>query len=162
VLCVAFGLLLPVAHAASEYPLLGKPAPDFTLRALAGANVRLSEHAGDVIVISFWSSRCSSCWAQLEALDRSLATYHAAGVQMYGVNVDDDQGRVHASASRAESLAFALLLDPTKVVSRSYVVDNLPMTVLIDRSGTIRYVLRDYSAKGEALYLQQLRSLLDE
>jgi hypothetical protein len=36
------------------------------------------------------------------------------------------------------------------------------MTVLIDRSGTIRYVLRDYSAKGEALYLQQLRSLLDE
>ena len=41
---------------------------------------------------------------------------------------------------------FALLLDPTKAVSRGYQVDNLPMTVLIDRNGTVRYVLRDYSA----------------
>jgi peroxiredoxin len=161
-LCVLMGLHWPAAHSAADYPLLGKHAPDFALRALAGANVRLSEHTGDVIVISFWSSRCASCWAQLESLDRSLATYHAVGVQMYGINVDDDQGRVRATALRAEGLAFALLLDPTKAVSRSYGVDNLPMTVLIDRGGTIRYVLRDYSAKGEALYLQQLRSLLDE
>jgi len=47
-------------------------------------------------------------------------------------------------------------------VSRSYQVDNLPMTVLIDRNGTVRYVLRDYSAASSTLYLQQLRTLLNE
>ena len=47
-------------------------------------------------------------------------------------------------------------------MSRSYEVDNLPMTVLIDRSGIVRYVLRDYSAESETLYLQQLRALLNE
>jgi peroxiredoxin len=154
--------LAPAAHGESTYSLLGKPAPDFALHVLGGQNVRLSEHVGEVVVISFWSSRCAPCRQQLAALDRSWQTYHAAGLAIYGVNVDDDQGRVLAEASRADGVAFKLLLDPQKTVSRRYVVDNLPMTVLIDRSGTIRYVLRDFSAKSEALYLQRLRSLLDE
>ena len=51
---------------------------------------------------------------------------------------------------------------PAKGVSRSYQVDNLPMTVLIDRSGTVRQVLRDYSAQSDQLYLRQLRALLNE
>jgi hypothetical protein len=34
--------------------------------------------------------------------------------------------------------------------------------LLIDRSGTVRYVLRDYSTKSDDLYLQQLRTLLNE
>ena len=53
-------------------------------------------------------------------------------------------------------------LDPAKGASRSYEVDNLPMTVLIDRGGAIRYVLRDYSSANETLYLQELRALLNE
>jgi cytochrome oxidase Cu insertion factor (SCO1/SenC/PrrC family) len=55
-----------------------------------------------------------------------------------------------------------MLLDPAKAVSRSYEVDNLPMTLLIDRNGLIRHVLRDYSAANETLYLQELRALLNE
>jgi peroxiredoxin len=64
--------------------------------------------------------------------------------------------------ARSAQVSFALLLDPAKGVSRSYQVDNLPMTVLIDRSGTVRHVLRDYSAESEQLYLRQLRALLNE
>ena len=123
--------------------------------------MRLSEHRGEVVVVSFWSSRCPACRSQLAALDRSLATYRSAGLQMYGIDVDDDQTRALESA-HGQSVTFALLLDPEKAVSRQYQVDNLPMTLLIDRNGTIRYVLRDYSAKSEVLYLQRLRALLNE
>jgi peroxiredoxin len=149
------------ALAAPAYGLLGHEAPDFALHAVMGGNVRLSEHRGEVVVISFWSSRCTPCRTQLAALDRSLATYRSAGLQMYGINVDDDQSRALESA-HGQAVTFALLLDPEKTVSRQYEVDNLPMTLLIDRSGTVRYVLRDYSAKSEELYLQQLRALLNE
>jgi len=144
------------------YFLLGHEAPDFALRAVAGSNVRLSEHRGDVVVLTFWSSRCSPCRAQLAALDRSLATYRSAGLQMYGINVDDDQSRAIEFAHGGQAVQFALLLDPEKAVSRRYQVDNLPMTLLIDRNGTVRYVLRDHSAKSDDLYLQQLRTLLNE
>jgi peroxiredoxin len=123
--------------------------------------VRLSEHRGSVVVVSFWSSGCGTCRRQLDALNRSLATYHSAGLEVYGIGVDDSV--THAfDYARAIPLGFPMLLDPDKTVGKAYRVDNLPMTVLIDRGGTIRNVLRDYSAKSDDLYLEQLRTLLNE
>lgn len=159
---VAFALSATVAFAAAPtYELLGHEAPDFALHAVSGGNVRLSEHRGEVVVLSFWGSRCPPCRAELAALDKSLATYRSAGLQVYGINVDDDQSRA-LDFAHGEAVSFALLLDPEKNVSRSYQVDNLPMTVLIDRSGVVRHVMRDYNAKAQDLYLQQLRALLNE
>lgn len=149
------------ARAAAPYALLGRPAPDFALQAVAGPNVRLSEHLGEVVVLSFWGSHCGPCRAQLDALERSVKTYQSVGLRVFGISVDDDQARALEFA-RSQSVSFPLLLDPKKVVSRRYEVDNLPMTLLIDRSGVIRHVHRDYSGKEDALYLQELRELLNE
>jgi peroxiredoxin len=149
------------ASAASTYGLLGHEAPDFALHAVGGSNVRLSEHRGDVVVLSFWGSRCGQCRMQLAALDHTFKTYHSAGLQVFGVNVDDDQGGALEFA-HTQAVGFPLLLDPQKAVARAYLVDNLPMTVLIDRGGTVRQVQRDYSSKFEPTYLQQLRVLLNE
>jgi len=149
------------SRAEPAYPLIGRMGPDFALHAVAGGNVRLSEHRGEVVVLSFWSSRCNPCRAQLSALNRTLATYRSAGLEIYGVGVDDDPGR-SLEYARSLSVGFVLLLDPAKQVSRSYQVDNLPMTVLIDRGGTVRYALRDYTAASDGVYLQQLRDLLNE
>jgi peroxiredoxin len=160
-----YALLLLVAGGgralAADYSLLGQSAPDFALRAVDGPNVRLSEHRGEVLVVTFWSSRCAPCSTQLGALERSLHTFGAAGLKVFGVNVDDDQQRAQQFA-RAQSVGFPLLLDPAKDVSRLYRVDNLPMTVLIDRNGSVRHVLRDYSGKADELYLRELRVLLNE
>jgi peroxiredoxin len=143
------------------YELLARPAPDFTLHAVGGGNVRLSEHRGEVVVLSFWSSGCGTCRRQLDALNRSLVTYRSAGLEVYGVGVDDSA--THAfDYARAAAVGFPMLLDPDKTVGKVYRVDNLPMTVLIDRGGTIRNVLRDYSARSDDFYLEQLRTLLNE
>jgi len=150
-----------VASAQTGYALLGHEAPDFALHAVAGKNVRLSEHRGDVVVLSFWGSRCGQCRIQLAALDKTFKTYRSAGLQVFGVNVDDDQSGALEFA-RTQALGFPLLLDPKKSVARNYRVDNLPMTLLIDRSGAVRQVHRDFSSKFEQLYVQQLRVLLNE
>ena len=155
--CVA-GL---AAVAQAPHALIGHPAPDFRLHAVSGVNVRLGEHLGEVVVLSFWSSGCGPCRSQLAALERSLATYASAGLKVYGIGVDDDQKRAREFAQRAK-VGFPMLLDPVKGAGRAYDVDNLPMTVLIDRGGTVRYVLRDFSDRSDDLYLRQLRALLNE
>ena len=66
-----------------------------------------------------------------------------------------------SSPARTRSATRCCSIRP-KGVSRSYEVDNLPMTVLIDRGGVIRHVLRDYSPANDTLYLQELRALLNE
>jgi peroxiredoxin len=150
-----------LAAVAQSYGLLATAAPDFALHGFSGDNVRLSEHRGEVIVLTFWSSRCGQCGAQLETLNRSFVTYHSAGLQMYGVSVDDDARRARDFVG-AHRVGFQMLTDPQKDVSRLYQVDNLPMTVLIDRSGIVRRVFRDFGPQSEAQYLRELRGLLNE
>jgi peroxiredoxin len=159
-IALALGAGLPT-QAEPAYALIGQAAPDFALHAASGSNVRLSEHRGDVVVLSFWSSRCTPCRTQLAALSHSLGTYRSAGLTVYGIGVDDDAAQ-SLEYARSVRVDFQLLLDPGKGVARSYQVDNLPFTVLIDRGGNVRYALRDYSAASNGLYLQQLRALLNE
>ena len=141
--------------------LQGKSAPDFALKGTSGVNFRLSEYRGDVVALAFWGSRCGTCGDQLGALSRMINTYQSAGLAALAVNVDDDQAAA-ASFAAAQPVGFPVLLDPTKSVARQYRVDNLPMLLLIDRAGAIRYVHRDYRSGSDAQYLEQIRVLLDE
>jgi peroxiredoxin len=157
-LAIAWTLPAPAArfHAAP-----GLAAPDFALRAVAGPNVRLSEHIGQIVVISFWGSDCDACRAQLQALERDFGAYRAQGLQVYGLEVADDQAAALRFA-RGTRVTFPLLLDPAKTVARLYDVDNLPMTVLIDRDGKIRQVVRDFNETSRRACEDELRTLLAE
>jgi peroxiredoxin len=147
--------------AAPSYVLQGRPAPDFALRATSGSNFRLSEYRGEVVMLVFWGSRCGQCAPQLSSLSRLVNTYHSAGLAALAVNVDDDQ-RAAAEYAVTHPVSFPVLLDPAKGVARDYRVDNLPMLLLVDRAGVIRHVHRDYRSGSDAMYLDQVKVLLDE
>ena len=152
-------LTLPAAGA--DYRLAGLAAPDFALRSSDGPNVRLSEHRGEVVLLAFFGSRCDLCGDQLAVLSRMVDTYKSAGLAALAVNVDDDQAKA-AQFISAHRASFPMLMDPEKSVARTYRVDNLPMLLLVDRAGAIRYVHRDFRKGDEASYLAQTRQLLDE
>ena len=140
--------------------LIGQRAPDFVLPAAVGGNVRLSEYRGQAVIISFWSSRCSVCATQLTLLDRLYGTYRSSGLIVLAVSVDDEP--LHAEQyARAHAGGFPLLLDGAKSVSRAYAIDRLPSTVLVDRSGIVRYWHGDDRADDRS-YIAQIRALLDD
>jgi peroxiredoxin len=154
-------LPLAGAFAADKYDLVGQPAPDLVARGLTGENVRVSEHRGEVVVVSFWSGSCSTCRAQLEALDRIAKTYSSAGLVVLGVNLDDNLVRAEKFA-RAQDVKFPLLIAAPEATGRDYRVDRLPMMVFVDREGVLRAAHREFKARDEAQYVRELRKLLDE
>jgi peroxiredoxin len=160
---LAAGLLAQAGVAAGEasHRLQGQVAPDFALKATSGTNYRLSEYRGDVVLLAFWGSRCGQCGAQLDALNRLVETYRSAGLMALAVNVDDNQAAA-VEYARARPVSFPVLLDPDKGVARAYRVDNLPMLLLIDRSGQVRHVHRDYRSGDERKFVERIRPLLDE
>jgi peroxiredoxin len=123
--------------------------------------MRLSEYRGDVVVLTFWGSRCGVCIGQLAALDKLQGTYRSAGLVTLAVDVDDNQTAAQ-DFSAALPKGLAILMDPSKGVARRYKVDSLPMLLLIDRAGAVRHVHRDYHTGDEAGYLEQIKTLLDE
>jgi len=162
---LALGCVLPLiatpAAAAERYELVGQQAPDLVARGLTGQNVRISEHRGEVVVVSFWSGSCNTCRNQLEALDRIARTYASAGLTVIGVNLDDDIARAEKFA-RSQSVQFPLLISAPENTGRDYHVDRVPMMVFVDRSGVLRAAHREFKARDEDLYVRELRTLLNE
>jgi peroxiredoxin len=153
--------LVGAAGAAERYMLAGKPAPDLVARGISGENVRISEHRGEVVVVSFWSGTCNTCRNQLEALDRIAKTYRSAGLVVIGVNLDDNLARAEKFA-RAQDVQFPLLISTPSNTGRDFDVDRLPMVVFVDRSGVLRVAHREFKSFDETTYVRELRTLLNE
>jgi peroxiredoxin len=154
-------LLAAISGAADRHELIGKPAPDLVARGLSGKNVRVSEHRGEVVVVSFWSGTCNTCRNQLEALDRIAKTYASAGLTVIGVNLDANVARAEKFA-RAQHVQFPLLIAAPEHTGRDYRVDRVPMMVFVDRAGVLRAAHREFKSRDEALYVRELRTLLNE
>lgn len=157
--CVAAFLAVPAgAHAEG---LVGRPAPDFALRSLGDANLRLSEHLGDVIIVNFWATWCGPCRQEMPLLDEIYGKYKLAGLTLLSINIDDTAERAREMA-RTLKVTYPVLFDERKEVSRAYEVGSMPVTVLIDREGVVRYVSEGFKPGYEKRYTEQLRKLLND
>jgi peroxiredoxin len=112
------------------------------------------------VILSFWSSRCAVCARELSLLERLYKTYQSSGLVVLAISVDDDPDRA-AHYAREHAADYPVLLDSNKEVGRAYDIDRLPSTVLIDRSGIVRYRHGDALAQDRN-YLTQIRALLDD
>jgi peroxiredoxin len=87
--------------------------------------------------------------------------YQRVGFNLLGVNIDDDSGRAMDMMDDL-GVNFPVLFDSRKEVSKLYDVEAMPVTVIVDRQGTVRHVHHGYKPGYEDMYLNQIRSLLRE
>lgn len=160
---LTLGLLVTVFAATSlaSSGLEGQLAPDFALKSSTGENLRLSEYRGDVVMLNFWATWCGPCRQEMPLLDELYKRYERVGFNLLGVNIDDDSRRAMQMIEEL-GVNFPVLFDARKEVSKLYEVEAMPVTVLIDREGNVRYVHHGYKPGYEDKYLDQIRSLLRE
>lgn len=160
---LTYGLLLTAFAATSlaSSGLEGRAAPDFALKSSSGENLRLSEYRGDVVMINFWATWCGPCRQEMPLLDELYSRYERVGFNLLGVNIDDDSRRAMQMIEEL-GVNFPVLFDARKEVSKLYEVEAMPVTVLVDREGNVRYVHHGYKPGYEDKYLDQVRSLLRE
>ena len=159
VAALVLGAALAAAASAPAAVQLSATAPDFTLRSVGGANLRLHELRGQVVMVNFWATWCGPCRQEMPHLNRLYEKYHASGFVLLGVNVDDDTRNAIGVAAKL-GVKFPVLWDTDKKVSRLYDLATMPSTVLIDRDGKVRYVHRGYLNGYEDTYEKQVRELL--
>lgn len=141
--------------------LVGGAAPEFAGRLLGGGNFRLAEHRGEVVLVGFWTSWCSACRAYLSQLSRLGSTYASAGLVVVGVSLDDDPALAEGLL-RAAGATVRSVFDADKTLGRAYHVGDVPLTVLVDRAGTVRYVRGEVRPRDEAELVREISRLLDE
>jgi thiol-disulfide isomerase/thioredoxin len=124
------------------------PAPDFTLRALKGAIVRLSDLRGKVVLVNFWATWCVPCRTEMPAIEALYQRYKDRGLEVLAVNLDVLSTAGVETFVKEVSVTFPIVLDPSWAVAQLYRVGGLPTTYLIDRGGNV--VVREIGERNWA------------
>jgi peroxiredoxin len=159
--CLIFGVATAGASLAAAPTMVGKEAPDFVLRGLDGKNLRLSEYRGQVVLVNFWARWAGDSRREMAALDRINTTYQRAGLVVIGVSVDEDLRRAQEYAA-AMGVSYPILFDTGSEIGKDYLLQKMPMTILVDRAGVVRYAIVGFKRGDERIFLDQIRQLLRE
>jgi len=137
------------------------PAPDFSLPARDGGELKLSSLRGQVVMLNFWATWCGPCRQEMPLLEQIHAKYEPLGFTLVGVNVEEDSAAAKAWLQKVP-VSFPVLFDTRNTVSGTFGVAAMPSSVLIDREGKVRYVHQGYKPGDEARYAEMIRALVKE
>jgi peroxiredoxin Q/BCP len=133
---------------------VGDKAPDFTLPAQTGEQVRLSDRLGQRVVVLYFYPRdeTSGCTAEACAFRDSYEVFAEAGAEVIGVSSDSVDK--HAAFADHHKLPFTLVSDEKGQLRKTYGVPSIlgvvpgRVTYVIDRTGTVRHVFSSMTNIG--------------
>jgi cytochrome c biogenesis protein CcmG/thiol:disulfide interchange protein DsbE len=119
-------------------PLIGKPAPAFTVPLLSDPSQTLSaqELRGQVYLLNVWGSWCVSCRDEHPVL---VELAKRKRIPLYGLNWKDKHEDAVAWLERFGDPYVASGVDREGRVAIDFGVYGAPETYLIDREGVIRF-----------------------
>lgn len=139
-------------------PLVGRPAPRFTISAFDGTTVSLGALRGRVVVLNFWASWCvPACYDEAPVLESAWQAYRERGLAVVGIAIQDSAENSQEFIRRFR-LSFSNGPDPGGRVSIDYGVYGVPETFVIDREGRIR--AKHVGAVTDAVLRQAVEPLL--
>ncbi|MDA8309549.1 MAG: TlpA disulfide reductase family protein [Actinomycetota bacterium] len=127
----------PSTQVAADSPLLGKPAPSFSLReANGGAIVSSATLRGHYSIVYFFATWCPVCVAEVPNLVSFYWHWHTRGVELLGIGYDDPAA-AEAQFARQEGISWPLLVDPDGQVALHYGIFGIPETFVVGPGGTV-------------------------
>lgn len=116
---------------------IGQTAPDFTVEMTKGGDVTLSDLRGRAVLLTFWSSECSVCRAEMAvAQERIIDRFADERFTYLPVSRGADRETLEEFC-RQNGYTFPVGLDPDRSIYGMYATRYVPRSFLIDADGKI-------------------------
>jgi cytochrome c biogenesis protein CcmG/thiol:disulfide interchange protein DsbE len=161
---LAILLLIGVGMLAAADAEKAQKAPDFTLKDVAGKDVKLSELLKNgPVYMECWDLPCVNCIAELDALVPTYDTLKERGLQIIALSVDKpgDAARVKAF-TKSKKWPYICLLDQQTKVKKAYGIIIKPTAYLINTKGEIVYTHIGYKKGDEKKIKNEFLRVLPE
>jgi thiol-disulfide isomerase/thioredoxin len=126
-----------------RYVRVSGPMPAISGRTLAGDPIGPPDYAGSIVVVNFWNQDCPPCRQEMPLLQRESRRLESDSVTVIGVlyvggNWPDDPERASSFLARL-GVTYPNVLDRSSELSRKFGIVGIPSTIVVDRSGEMRF-----------------------
>lgn len=136
-------LLVPAQNQtnATSSPLIGHPAPDFTLAVLgphtgSAPTIRLAGLKGKPIMLNFWASWCVPCQQEAPLLQKTWQSVQRQGIFFLGIDFQDARSD-GLNFLHTYGITYPNVTDDTGSTAINYGLTGVPETFFINRQGVI-------------------------
>ncbi len=137
---------------------IDRTAPGFKLPDLKGREFSLDQYKGKVVLLDFWATWCSPCRMTMPLLEKLQEEYRG-NVALLAINLQEPKDIVRDYVRR-QNLSSQVLLDEEGTVAEVYGARSIPMQILIDRKGIVRYVQLGFNPRMAAQLRAEIEKLL--
>lgn len=120
-------------------PRAGSAAPDFKVAGVDGKVHRLSDYEGKYVVLNFWGTYCPPCREEMPDLQKQADKWNGSDIAIIGMNAGENQVTVKSFLDQY-GIRFAIFLDETEEIRKSYGVLQYPTTFFIRPDGKIQEI----------------------
>ena len=128
-----------------------------TMKDMNGADVKLADHKGKVILLNFWATWCPPCLAEIPEFVKVYQEKKAEGFTILGVSTDDTPEQLQAFAAE-HKVPYPLLLITPEVEDAYGPLFGLPTSILIARDGSV--CKRHFGPMSKEQLEKELKALL--
>ncbi|MDU8925364.1 TlpA disulfide reductase family protein [Pasteurellaceae bacterium LIM206] len=126
--------LLSLAACKDETAQIGSKAPEIAVFDLQGKQANLEQWQGKTRLMTFWSTTCGVCVAELKTLEKAVQTHPE--IQLIAINIDGAKVDIQPTIRKRE-LTLPIFKDQLGITAERYQVVGTPTTFIIDKQGKI-------------------------
>ena len=101
---------------------------------LDGGALDTSAFSGKVVVVNFWATWCVPCIEEIPGFNKLNQQLGGKGVVVLGVSMDEEGAERVRPFLKKHPMDYLVALG-SEAVSKQYGLDELPVTIVFDRSG---------------------------
>lgn len=146
---------------ADAAPRPGQPAPNFKVISTAGQTISQDNYRGHVLILDFFATWCQPCRQSIPHLVEMNRRYGRQGLQILGLNVDEDGEETVTSFTDEFRINYPLAVAGVST-TLAFGVRSVPVMYLVDKKGVIVEVYRGFTDETARSVEQNIKRLLAE
>jgi thiol-disulfide isomerase/thioredoxin len=109
---------------------------------LQGRPLRLESYRGKVVLLNFWATWCPPCRAEMPDLIKLQDQYRTQGLQVIGITYPPEEMSEVRRFADSIGVNYPIAIGTEATKSRFSKDETLPLTVVIDRQGKVRDLIK--------------------
>lgn len=119
---------------------VGSHVPDFTLTTFEGEQIRIADLRGQVVLLNFWASWCTTCEVEARELEEVFQMYKDRGVVFLGIDYIDTEPEALAYLEHY-GITYPNGPDLGTRISQAFRISGVPETFIVDPEGRVADIM---------------------